>query len=440
MPLTFKEALDFAESRKVALPEVYYGELQGRARDLAFSIAGVAAKDQLQGVLDSLRAVQKEGLTFEQWKARVKGGSINLGLPDHRLDNIFRTNMQVHYNVGHWQQQLRTKATRPFLMYDAVNDSRVRPVHVALDNVIKPIDDPFWSAYYPPNGFRCRCTTISLTEAQAKARGGITKDPEKGWPAPDKGWDYHPGKDPETGVHQAETTGKPTDSAKLKRAKSQRAPRTKRPELSEHATPEQIKAWFGEVEHGLGDLVKQTVNLFKATPFGEKRSWHASIFQDPLVSLKKMMPRAASVPGSEVAGLYYTLEKRIAISTRALKSWSVLPHEIGHHLDTVVLKLAKHAAKREAITGEYMTKLMQVEDAVSKASNKGVDSLLKSGRRDIVEYAAFNESVPIPSAYALTNSREWVAECFDLYLRSPQTLEAIAPKTFEAFELVRTGQ
>ena len=203
MTLTFREAVEFAAARRVELPSEYYGQLQGQQRDLAFSIAGVAQRDQLQGVLDSLNQVLEKGMTFSDWKAAVKGGAIGLDLPDYRLDNIFRTNMQTAYSAGHWTQQQRNKASRPYLMYDAVNDGRTRPSHLKLDNVIKPIDDPFWATYGPLNGYRCRCSTIALTEAQAQARGGVTEEPEGGWPEPDKGWDYNPGAEPMRGVEQA---------------------------------------------------------------------------------------------------------------------------------------------------------------------------------------------------------------------------------------------
>jgi SPP1 gp7 family putative phage head morphogenesis protein len=45
----------------------------------------------------------------------------------------------------------------PMLEYRTVGDSNVRAEHAALDGIIKPYDDPFWSTYYPPNGFNCRC-------------------------------------------------------------------------------------------------------------------------------------------------------------------------------------------------------------------------------------------------------------------------------------------
>jgi SPP1 gp7 family putative phage head morphogenesis protein len=202
MAFSFREAVEYAQRKRVALPSEYYGEMQGKARNQAFSIAGVASRDQLQGVLDSLNAVLRDGKTFKDWKDDPSVQA--LGLPAHRLDNILRTNMQCAYNAGHWEQQQANKDRRPYLMYDAINDSRTRPSHLALDNIIKPIDDPFWDVYYPPNGFRCRCTTISMTAAQANARGGETEDPDQGWPDPDKGWDYNPGADPEEGIIRAE--------------------------------------------------------------------------------------------------------------------------------------------------------------------------------------------------------------------------------------------
>lgn len=217
MTLTFRDAVTFASGRRVVLPTEYYGRLQGQQRALAFSIAGVAQRDQLQGVLDSLNQVLSKGMTFAEWKASVKGGQIGLGLPNHRLDNIFRTNLQTAYSSGHYKQQQGNKQNRPYLMYDAVNDSRTRPSHLRLDNVIRPIDDPFWATYTPPNGYRCRCSTIALTEAQARARGGVPDDPEGGWPEPDKGWSYNPGENPEQGVSQA-MKPQPGGSAQLQQA------------------------------------------------------------------------------------------------------------------------------------------------------------------------------------------------------------------------------
>jgi len=189
--LPFEEAIAQMAARGVVLPDVYYGQLQGLHKQLAFSIVNIAKTDQLQAVLDSLTAHLKTGGTFASWQKHVDVQS--LGLPRHRLDNIFRTNIQQAYNHGHWQQALANKSTHGYLMYDAINDSRTRPTHKANDGVIRKISDPIWKRiWFGRNVYRCRCRLISLTEKQAYDRSGdgkgiyktATEDPLR-----DKAWD-----------------------------------------------------------------------------------------------------------------------------------------------------------------------------------------------------------------------------------------------------------
>lgn len=41
------------------------------------------------------------------------------------------------------------------LQYRTMRDDKVRPEHAALDGTTLPPSDPFWDAYYPPNGWNC---------------------------------------------------------------------------------------------------------------------------------------------------------------------------------------------------------------------------------------------------------------------------------------------
>ena len=57
----------------------------------------------------------------------------------------------------------------PLLKYQTVGDARVRPTHQALDNIIRPVTDPFWNNYFPPNGWRCfEGDTLVLTKSGYK--------------------------------------------------------------------------------------------------------------------------------------------------------------------------------------------------------------------------------------------------------------------------------
>lgn len=170
--LKFREAIEFADSKKVVLPDEYYSlSMRGRAT----TISGLASLSQIEYVVGQLKKTLKEGKTLEQFKKAIREGDLNIALPAGRLDTIFRTNIQAAYNFGRWQQQEKVAVSRPYLMYDAVNDSRTRPSHAILDNTVLPRSDSFWQTHYPPLGYNCRCLVISLSESQAQARG-ITKD------------------------------------------------------------------------------------------------------------------------------------------------------------------------------------------------------------------------------------------------------------------------
>ncbi|MBS7234059.1 minor capsid protein [Flavobacterium psychroterrae] len=60
------------------------------------------------------------------------------------------------------------------LQYRTANDSKVRDSHAKLQDITLPSDDPFWISYYPPNGWRCRCTAPQVRKGKYK-----TSDSEK---------------------------------------------------------------------------------------------------------------------------------------------------------------------------------------------------------------------------------------------------------------------
>ena len=141
--IAFTEAIEYAEARGVVLPEIYYGLLVGIQKSQATTIAGLASLEQIKFVIDLVTEALKDGTTFADFKKAVRKGDVNVNLPAHRLDNIFRTNIQTAYNRGRWEQQKKVANSRPYLMYDAINDSRTRPNHTAMDGTILHRDDPF---------------------------------------------------------------------------------------------------------------------------------------------------------------------------------------------------------------------------------------------------------------------------------------------------------
>ena len=204
-------------------------DMIGEENDAAYTVAKMMDNDLLSYVQEQSRKVVDEGLTLADFKKDLipklqKAGwwgkkdvidpltgqvtKAQLGSAS-RLENIFRTTLQSAYAVGQWQSIEANKETAPFLMYDAVEDSRTRPEHQQWNGTVRPVDDPFWQTHYPPNGWNCRCGTIQMSRDELKLYGlkpspkpKIKKrkwvNPRTGKPRTiaadlDPGWDHNPG-------------------------------------------------------------------------------------------------------------------------------------------------------------------------------------------------------------------------------------------------------
>lgn len=100
-----------------------------------------------------------------------------------KLNSEYNVNfLRAEYNhavgaarmAGKWVEIVGDKEVYPLLEYITAGDSRVRQSHRKLDGVIKPMDDPFWDTYMPPNDWNCRCTVRKLMDGDVT----ITKPDE----------------------------------------------------------------------------------------------------------------------------------------------------------------------------------------------------------------------------------------------------------------------
>ncbi len=76
---------------------------------------------------------------------------------------IFAT--QSAQMASKWNEY-ETDGDRYNLQYRTANDDRVRESHWLLHNTTLPPSDPFWNDYFPPNGWRCRCTTMQVRKSK----------------------------------------------------------------------------------------------------------------------------------------------------------------------------------------------------------------------------------------------------------------------------------
>lgn len=104
--------------------------------------------------------------------------------------NLITQGVQMAYK---WQEIQGKKDTLPLVQFDALNDSRVRPAHLALDGITRTADDAFWVTNFPPLGWNCRCTVRMLADGEVTGEQEVKTRQEKEGGQPDKGFGYNVG-------------------------------------------------------------------------------------------------------------------------------------------------------------------------------------------------------------------------------------------------------
>ena len=169
-------------------------ESLAEANAKAFTVAKATKMEVLRTIRDEMDKAISEGVAFHNFQKELRSRLQKLGwwgkrvldAPDGtselvqlgsvtRLKTIFRTNLNTAYNAGRYKQQLALAKSkvgrREYWQYLAVMDSRTRPAHRNLHGKVFHYSDPFWSTFYPPNGWNCRCRVRALTGRQVKSRG-----------------------------------------------------------------------------------------------------------------------------------------------------------------------------------------------------------------------------------------------------------------------------
>jgi len=167
-PLPMAEAQQFWRDKVSLSPGQFY-RLGDEAKTRAFAVSGIAKGDELTTVFQAMQKAIDKGTTLNDFQkdcAAIFEKRGWTGKRAWRIDNIFRTNIQTAYSVGRYRQMMEVADVRPFWQYSAVNDSRTRPTHAALNGKVFPFDHPFWKTWYPPNGFRCRCGVVTLSQRE----------------------------------------------------------------------------------------------------------------------------------------------------------------------------------------------------------------------------------------------------------------------------------
>ncbi len=133
--------------------------------------------------------LQKKGWWGLVQDRKVTGTDDQVFIGPKRLENIFVTNFRMANAAARWKTLQAGKAFMPYIHYQTMGDEHVRHSHQLLNNIVLPVDHPFWQVYFPPNDWGCRCTASGINDRMLARRGlKVTPDSELPDRAPKLFW------------------------------------------------------------------------------------------------------------------------------------------------------------------------------------------------------------------------------------------------------------
>lgn len=120
-------------------------------------------------LFEASRLLTKDDGTIKGYTEFAKDfNKINPKYNQQYLESEYQFAISSSQSAGNWAG-LQEDTEKYTLQYRTAEDNRVRASHQALSLITLPKDDPFWSSYYPPNGWKCRCTAVEALSQKYKA-------------------------------------------------------------------------------------------------------------------------------------------------------------------------------------------------------------------------------------------------------------------------------
>lgn len=153
----------------------------------SFVVAKAMGSSILTDIHDELVVALSQGRTLAQFTAELKpklqakgwwgkqavtdpttGEIVNAQLgSSRRLQTIYDVNLRMAHAAGRWERLTRAARPGDLLRYRHTPQAHPRVSHQAWDGITLPVDHPFWSTHYCPNGWRCKCYILFIPRTQA---------------------------------------------------------------------------------------------------------------------------------------------------------------------------------------------------------------------------------------------------------------------------------
>lgn len=117
--------------------------------------------------------------SFQEFKKAAK--PIYKKYNENWLEAEYNSAVRSARMANEWKEIQKTKHLYPNLEYQPSVAAEPRDEHKSLYYVVKPIDDPFWDRWLPPNGWGCKCS-VARTDKEPTKETPEADDPIPGIP------------------------------------------------------------------------------------------------------------------------------------------------------------------------------------------------------------------------------------------------------------------
>lgn len=154
----------FTEAIKPALQDAVIPKVMAQHLEKdVFVFSGFKSYQSLKEASTLLRDESGQIKSFDKFFKDIERIDESYNKNYLKAEYIFAT--QSSQMAAKWKEYEK-EGDRYNLQYRTANDDQVRASHRVLHNTTLPPSDPFWNNYYPPNGWRCRCTVVQVRKAK----------------------------------------------------------------------------------------------------------------------------------------------------------------------------------------------------------------------------------------------------------------------------------
>ncbi len=445
--LPFKEGIAFFRA-KLNLPGERWTDVWKEQHDTAFTVAGAMTTSLLADLRKAVDSAIAEGKSLNWFKREFKNivkrtGWEHTGDAAWRAGVIYDTNMRQSYNAGRYRQLQNFE----FWRYVHGDSRSPRPAHLANHNKILPRTSPWWDVWFPQNGWGCKCRVVGETK-QSLARKKLQVSPEpviemREWTDKKTGEVHWVAKGIDPGFDYA--PGKVSSSEIAKQQVAEQPPLAER--LPERLVPSAFSTVPGVNVHRLNEKLQELMDT-SAAP--EVTQLSAFIKKHDVKTLfikqAEMNPKAVAATKivADVQGYVGKQPGYHPMSLMTTKGYLNADGFTSRVFNHVVIKTNTEMALSRAVTNEIRRSVDAVvllkqsgqpaftlSDLIKRFNTNGQDAaILTNWLHEIGHQVHYKAGLPNSrlydwiTTYGQTNSKEWHAELFVMWVLNRKALES----------------